>query len=105
MAAHRFSPVHYQTLETEAATRKLATTIKRRRRQSKPTQDEYAINAYNIARTLTNLHTALADLSEEHSTLDAELANLSPEGLIAACEHLEAAIQALPQQAPQRTDI
>lgn len=104
MANHRFSPVHYQTLETEAATRKLATTIKRRRRQGTPTKDEYAINAYNIARTLTNLHHALADLSEEHSTLDPELANLPPEGLIAACGHLEAAIQALPQQAPLRSD-
>lgn len=105
MATHRFSPVHYETLEAEAATRKLATTIKRRRRQGTPTKDEYAINAYNIARTLTNLQNALADLSEEYSTLDPALANLSPEGLVAACGHLESAIQALPQQAPQRTDI
>lgn len=104
MATTRFSPVHYETLEAEAATRKLTIAIKRRRRQSAPTQDEYGINAYNIARILKNLQTVLADLSEEYSTLGPNLANIPAEGLSEACGHLEAAIQALPQQAPPRTD-
>lgn len=104
MATTRFSPVHYETLEAEAATRKLANATKRRRSQGTPTQDEYGINAYNIARILRNVQTALADLSEEYSTLGPNLANIPSEGLTAAREYIGAAIQALPQQAPPRTD-
>lgn len=105
MATTRFSPVHYETLEAEAAARKLARAIKRRRNQGTPAQDEFGINAYNIARTLRNLQTALADLSEEYSTLGPGLANIPSEGLAVASGHIEAAIQALPQQAPSRTDV
>lgn len=104
MATSRFSPVHYETLEAEAAARKLAKAIKRRRNQGSPAQDEFGINAYNIARTLKSLQTAIADLSEEYSTLGPGLANIPSEGLAVACGHIEAAIQALPQQAPPRTD-
>lgn len=105
MATTRFSPVHNETLDAEAATRKLANAIKRRRRQGTPAKDEFGINAYNIARTLKNLQTALADLSEEYSTLGPDLANIPAEGLSEACGHVEAAIQAMPQQAPPRTDV
>lgn len=105
MATTRFSPVHYETLEAEAAARKLAKAIKRRRGQGSPAQDEFGINAYNIARTLKSLQTALAGLAEEYSTLGPGLANIPAEGLLEAYGCLDAAIQALPQQAPPRTDV
>ena len=104
MHTTRFSPVHNETLEAEATTRKLSNAIKRRRNQSKPTPDEYGINAYNIARSLKNLQTALAALADEYSTLPAELANITPDGLSAAVAHIEEAIKALPLQAPSRSD-
>lgn len=96
----RFSQVHTASLDAESSTRKFAAATKRRRNQGSPQPDEFALNAYNLGRSLKNLQEALAYLVDEHGTLSQDTAGIPVEGLQSAARHIAAAIDELPREMP-----
>lgn len=97
----RYSNLHYETLETESATRKTASAAKRRRLQGSPKENEFALNAYNIGRSLSNLATALSSLAEEHQTLSHEAtAGIDADALRTAAVLVIQATEQLPTTTP-----
>lgn len=102
----RYSPVHYETLEAEAATRKTASAAARRRRQGSPKENELALNAYNIGRALTNLSTTLTSLAEEHQTLSHEsAAGIDAAALQRAAELVALAAEELSKSSPTNEEL
>lgn len=97
----RYSNLHYETLETESVTRKIASAAKRRRLQGYPKENEFALNAYNIGRSLTNLATALSSLAEEQQTLSHEATSgIDADALRAAAAMVTQASEQLPKISP-----